>query len=59
MFMSIATPIYKFISNHAIILLEEKKDMKINRRKCVKTRDTKDSFDTVQSKSPQIVSSSG
>ena len=29
--MSIATPIDKFISDHAIILLEELKDMKIDR----------------------------
>ena len=58
MFMSIATPIYKFISNHAIILFEKKKDMKMDRWKCVKTHDTKVSFDTVRSESPQIVSSS-
>ena len=56
--MSIANPIGKLTSNHAIIQLEEIKDMKIDRWKCVKTHDTKVSFDTVQSKSPQIVSSS-
>ena len=55
--MSIATPIDKLTSNHAIILLEEIKDMKIDRRKCVKTHDTKASFDTVRSESPKIVSS--
>ena len=56
--MFIATPIDKLTPNHAIILLEEIKDMKIDRRKCVKTHDTKVSFDTVQSESPQIVSPS-
>ena len=56
--MSIATSVNKFISNHAIILLEEIKDMKVDRLKCVKTDDTKVSFDTVQSESPEIVSSS-
>ena len=56
--MSIATPIDKLTSNHAIILLEEIKDMKIDRSKYVKTHDTKVSFDTVRSESLQIVSSS-
>ena len=31
--MSIASPVDKFLSNHIIILLEEVKDMKIDRRK--------------------------
>ena len=34
--MSLATPINKFISNHAKVLLKEIKDMNIERRK--KTR---------------------
>ena len=57
--MSIATPVDKFLLNHAIILLEEVKDMKIDRpkKKNAKTRDIKVSFDTVRSESPQIVSS--
>ena len=56
--MSIATPIDKLTSNHAIILLEEIKVMKIDCSKCVKTHDTKVSFDTIRSESPRIVSSS-
>ena len=56
--MSIATPIDKFLSNHAIMLLGEVKDMKMDRRqKKAKTHDIKVSFDTVRSKSPQISSS--
>ena len=43
--MPIATPIDKFISNHARILLEQIKDMKIDSWKCLKTHDTKVSFD--------------
>ena len=33
LFMSLATPINKFISNHAKILLKEVKDRKIDRQK--------------------------
>ena len=33
LFISLATPIKKFISNHAKILLKEIKDMKIDRQK--------------------------
>ena len=64
--MSIASPVDKFLLNYVIILLEEVKDMKIDRKKKTKkkkkknakTHDIKGSFDTVQSESPQIVSSS-
>ena len=37
--MSLATPISKFISNHAKVPLKEIKDMKIDRRKNAKTDD--------------------
>ena len=59
--MSIASPVDKFLSNHIIILLEEVKDMKIDRRKKkrkAKTHNIKVSFDTVRSDSPHIASSS-
>ena len=38
LFLSFATPINKFISNHANILLKEIKDMKIVRRKNCENR---------------------
>ena len=48
--MSIATTVDKCLSNHVITLLEEVKDMKIDRRKKnAKTRDIKVHFDTVRS----------
>ena len=37
--MSLATPINKFISNHAKILLKEMKDMKIDRGKKMRKTD--------------------
>ena len=51
--MSPATPISKFISNHAKVQLKEIKDMKIDRRKIEKTQKPSVTcqFDKVRSES--------
>ena len=58
--MPIATPIKKFISYHAKILLKEIKDMKIDRRKeNAKIHDKKHvNLTNVRSETAQVVSSS-
>ena len=58
-FMFIARSIDKFISNHAMIVIDEIKQWKQIAEKNAKTHYTNNvTFDDVRSESPQIVSSS-